>query len=286
VCGSGRGILSALVGIEIRQRESGTRGFVLNFRVGRVIIGVGELPPCLAEREVSADVTIIGLTMEANAHLTINGRNAYDCVYFGGEGPPLCTTANIVFPGDNVGRGWPVAGRLSLVIPVSAQRLVALRNLISAATEVVWTRLERLDDPDIVAAMEAGFYTAVDSLILEADRPSGPKRLGRYAERMRELLHQDPNCRLRSADIASAVGISGRTLNAVCNALFGMSPHQYLRQRRLYRVRAAILASRGQGLVKQCALSYGFWHLGQFARDYWLTFGETLAQTLQWTQSD
>jgi AraC family ethanolamine operon transcriptional activator len=32
--------------------------------------------------------------------------------------------------------------------------------------------------------------------------------------------------------------------------------------------------------VKSVALSHGFWHLGQFARDYRETFGETPTETL------
>jgi AraC family ethanolamine operon transcriptional activator len=32
--------------------------------------------------------------------------------------------------------------------------------------------------------------------------------------------------------------------------------------------------------VKAAALSCGFWHLGQFSRDYRLTFGELPSETL------
>jgi AraC family ethanolamine operon transcriptional activator len=59
-----------------------------------------------------------------------------------------------------------------------------------------------------------------------------------------------------------------------------MSPHAYLKSRRLLLVRRALLDRRdGPDLVKSVALDHGFWHLGHFARDYCALFGELPSET-------
>ena len=64
-------------------------------------------------------------------------------------------------------------------------------------------------------------------------------------------------------------------------AAFGISPHRFLKLRRMSMVRAALRSCEGRmPLVKSVALAHGFWHLGQFAHDYRATFGETPSDTL------
>ena len=63
--------------------------------------------------------------------------------------------------------------------------------------------------------------------------------------------------------------------------MFGISPHRYLKLRRMSLVLGTLLASAGPWRsVKAAALSYGFWHLGQFAHDYRAIFGELPSATL------
>ena len=64
-------------------------------------------------------------------------------------------------------------------------------------------------------------------------------------------------------------------------AAFGISPHRFLKLRRMSMVRAALRPYEGRmPLIKSVALAHGFWHLGQFAHDYRATFGETPSDTL------
>lgn len=48
---------------------------------------------------------------------------------------------------------------------------------------------------------------------------------------------------------------------------------------RLARVRRQL--TEGKTTVAQAASRWGFWHLGQFARDYRLQFGELPSKTLK-----
>lgn len=60
-----------------------------------------------------------------------------------------------------------------------------------------------------------------------------------------------------------------------------MSPHAYIKLRRLKQVRRALRRrSCAESLVKSIASAHGFWHLDYFARDYRARFGESPSETL------
>ncbi|WP_247424661.1 helix-turn-helix domain-containing protein [Bradyrhizobium sp. 139] len=85
---------------------------------------------------------------------------------------------------------------------------------------------------------------------------------------------------LYSDDLAAALGVSVRTLQAATHAVHGVSLHHYLRLKRLWSVRVQLMTG-GDGLtVKAAALGNGFWHLGDFAKSYRLGFRETPSETL------
>jgi AraC-like DNA-binding protein len=82
-------------------------------------------------------------------------------------------------------------------------------------------------------------------------------------------------------DLCSALGVSESSLQKAFLATFGLSPHRYLKLRRMTVVRATLLSGSDRWhSVKAAALSYGFWHLGQFAHDYRILFGESPSETL------
>ncbi|MBP0623694.1 AraC family transcriptional regulator [Cupriavidus sp. LEh25] len=79
-------------------------------------------------------------------------------------------------------------------------------------------------------------------------------------------------------DLARAAGVSGRTLNALCQRHFGISPMELLRNARLDAVRARLLLDPAAG-VTETALEYGFGHLGRFAGYYAGRFNELPSDT-------
>lgn len=81
-------------------------------------------------------------------------------------------------------------------------------------------------------------------------------------------------------DLCAALGTSPSALAEAFGAALGLSPHRYLKRRRLCMVRAALDPEGPAPMVKAIALSHGFWHLGQFARDYHAQFGEMPSETL------
>jgi AraC family ethanolamine operon transcriptional activator len=83
-------------------------------------------------------------------------------------------------------------------------------------------------------------------------------------------------------DLASAAGVSERTLRAAFHDYFGIGPVQFLRLRTLNQVRAALRDSDpSMTTVTEVATRFGVWELGRLARDYRRLFGELPSATLR-----
>ena len=62
----------------------------------------------------------------------------------------------------------------------------------------------------------------------------------------------------------------------------GLSPKAYLKARRLNAVRRELLQDEAAvSTIFDMASSWGFWHMGQFGRDYKDMFGELPSETLK-----
>lgn len=85
------------------------------------------------------------------------------------------------------------------------------------------------------------------------------------------------------ADVARFVGVSVRALQVGFKEELDVSPHVYLRDRRLDRVYADLRdAVPSDGVtVTELALRWGFTHLGRFAELYRSRFGESPSVTLR-----
>jgi len=75
-------------------------------------------------------------------------------------------------------------------------------------------------------------------------------------------------------------GASERTLRRGFNDRFGISPKAYLQAQRLIGVRRDLRSSVQGERISDVANRWGFWHMGQFARDYRRHFGELPSETL------
>jgi AraC-like DNA-binding protein len=81
--------------------------------------------------------------------------------------------------------------------------------------------------------------------------------------------------------IAAAAGVPARTLQRAFRRQFGSTVMAFVRQRRLERVRAQLLAADTESrCVTEIALAHGFGHLGRFSAAYRHQFGEFPSETL------
>ncbi len=82
-------------------------------------------------------------------------------------------------------------------------------------------------------------------------------------------------------DLSRACGIRSRSLINAFEAIMGFSPMDYLKRLRLTSVRSALLRADPRAMrVIDVAMDWGFGHMGHFAHDYRVMFGEAPSQTL------
>lgn len=76
--------------------------------------------------------------------------------------------------------------------------------------------------------------------------------------------------------------VSERSLRYIFHEFFGMSPMTYLKTQRLQHAHRHLQeSSSAQTTVTDVAIQWGFWHMGQFAKDYKDMFGERPSETLR-----
>ncbi|MDR5806609.1 anthranilate 1,2-dioxygenase regulatory protein AndR [Caballeronia sp. LZ001] len=102
-----------------------------------------------------------------------------------------------------------------------------------------------------------------------------------FVKRAEEFIRTHAGDALQLEDIASAAGVSARTLRERFQAVRGVSPMQFVRDVRMQQARDALLAAGPQARVADIALACGFFHLGRFSIAYAKTFGEMPSETLR-----
>jgi AraC family ethanolamine operon transcriptional activator len=82
-------------------------------------------------------------------------------------------------------------------------------------------------------------------------------------------------------DLSRACEMRSRSLINAFEAIVGCSPMDYLKRLRLTAVHSSLAQSDARSTkVIDVAMEWGFWHMGHFARDYRVMFGEAPSQTL------
>ena len=131
---------------------------------------------------------------------------------------------------------------------------------------------------------ETSFTADFLQLTSESEASAAREHFSRRAKAVSKALrfieeHEDPV--LQIGTICKETGIAWRTLDRGFKERFDISPKAYLLKRRLSEVQSLLRqASPGQAKVNELAARQGFWHMGQFARDYKRLFGELPTATL------
>lgn len=130
----------------------------------------------------------------------------------------------------------------------------------------------------------AGFRRAIDASAgsdNSVHRLAVEKRL-RALKNLEEFLEARLTSGFRIPDLAAHLGISQRSLEVLCNDVYGISPRRYLTLKRLNAVRKQLLrAKHSDFTIAEVARLFGFTHLGRFASTYRSHFGELPSQTFR-----
>lgn len=119
---------------------------------------------------------------------------------------------------------------------------------------------------------------------LDATSVPGVRTIPMPAAIRRALEHIDAHAAeaVSVADLAAVARLSVRALQAGIRRHTGLTPTQYLRDRRLDGARGQLLAADPETTgVADVARTWGFTHHARFSRDYRLRFGEYPRDTLR-----
>lgn len=109
---------------------------------------------------------------------------------------------------------------------------------------------------------------------LEHNGAVSPSEQHAVLTRSMAILNDPSRLPITVAGLCREAATSLSTLKRVFLAEFGVPPKTYIRARCLSAVRDALAHAPPGTRVSDVANQWGFWHMGQFARDYRAMFGE------------
>lgn len=235
---------------------------------------------------------IVAFGMDDAASVTLDGREARPPALLFIRGDVACEIveqrANMIafLKFDRVeDRGWPDTWHSSRLIAAQPGALTNLRAVVRGALLTASTAPDLLLQPHARTHVEESILEAVDQALhghaedVEAGRPE----FGRYVvlvRRLDELLRSPAPDGHQSADVATRLGVSVRTLNNAVLSIRGMSLYSYLTLRRLWNVRRQLLQVASVEAIRTIVVANGFWHMGEFRSLYYRLFQETPQQTV------
>lgn len=139
-------------------------------------------------------------------------------------------------------------------------------------------------------ASQSDYFPVIEQLVVEWNLVTGRAVSGntrglRNRDRaMRvclDIISGSDLAEINPAALCNMAGVSTRTLEYAFKERFNISPAAFLKSLRMVAVRKELIGNQPRAQsVGDLAAFFGFWHSGQFARDYRKLFGETPSQTL------
>jgi AraC family ethanolamine operon transcriptional activator len=298
---------SALLGGQfdyIPVREERFAATLRVLRVGDMVVQAADTSGHVARGGIAPGIAVLILNLqETRRPARVNGMEvaaatailATGGTEIAGHNPQRLSWASIALPlhlldelaevsAPPVSR--PGSASLLTLPPDRAARIV---GALSAAGQMAQGLPAQLHTPGCANGLAMALREEVAAaLTAEAATRPCPRAVGQ-ALRLVKAAEDFMEARLArpvyTEELCAALGVSARRLHDAFRAALGMSPHAYLKSRRLLLVRRALLGRRHgpelvrSELVKSVALDHGFWHLGHFARDYRALFGELPSDT-------
>jgi AraC family ethanolamine operon transcriptional activator len=139
-----------------------------------------------------------------------------------------------------------------------------------------------LGHADEVAATEFDLLDSVSTLLIRGAEHSDFSSDRRRYQACREAISlvDELTGPIDVPELAAAVGVSRRVLERGFQESINVSPHQYLKRRRLDRLHRKLRSAQSPTEVGQLAISLGFTEQGRMAAEYKRMFGELPSATL------
>ncbi|SLN73155.1 HTH-type transcriptional activator RhaS [Roseovarius albus] len=211
-----------------------------------------------------------GAEISSSSIVSFGMGNHFDCVSRGGfSGITIsikkCDIENAI---DDLGLNLS-PGELESAGIVNLVRQSKYHRTRQALSAIIRESPLDLQDEDIVEnllSMLQNDTTARDK--------SNPRQRHRAVSIASEIMvnHEEDN--IPMTQVCQEAGVSLRCLQRGFKERFGVGPKTYHKNLRLMRVRSELLEANPSSTVSDIANAYGFWHMGQFAKDYRKLFNE------------
>jgi AraC-like DNA-binding protein len=296
-------VYAAQPGIHFQIIPSGAGPFEVDlttFRLGEMALHTGTSSPLMAFARTAPDRVALQIPLGNVETLVLNGVTcrpgvvgSYGCnAELLRANPRPSSHAVLIMPADAVER---------LVEPPSTSKLLQPRawglqqarpsdwerclRIIRAAREMAMTVPDVFGPEQPRRALREALLQAAHGLVApereEIRMPRSSRARRRIVVAADDYLRAHMDRPIYTEELCDALAVSASSLAEAFRAVFVVSPHRFLKLRRLSMVRAALRSPDGPvPLVKSVALAHGFWHLGQFAHDYRESFGESPSETL------
>jgi len=236
-------------------------------------------------RQASAPSSVNGAAVAMSDALLVPGGSEFHCHCRGElEWAAVALPASLLEEAAEVApppvREQGAVNRLRL--PDGPSR--GLADALSAAAALA----DSLPETLLISGCAEGLAMSLQDMVTEAltsDASARPfPRAAREAQRIvlsaEDFLVTRLDTPIYTSQLCNELSVSARRLHDAFVATVGMSPHAYLKSRRLVLVRRALQQKGGDpSSIKSVALTHGFWHFGHFARDYQRFFGEVPSAT-------
>ena len=171
------------------------------------------------------------------------------------------------------------------LITTKASKLSKCREGTKAILSAIKEQPKNLNSQAMLDEMKLSLsHQLMSTLVfsrLEYHKPSYRKR-DRALRRAKAYLREHGEEPVTVRDLCRVSEVSERTLRYAFLEQFGVSPKSYLLAMRLNGVRRQLShADSSSATIADVANHWGFWHMGQFAKDYRRLFGELPSETLR-----
>jgi AraC family transcriptional regulator, ethanolamine operon transcriptional activator len=192
--------------------------------------------------------------------------------------------------GDLVGANGETknaVGSMRGVFQLLPQRIGRFRSVIEQLDEAVQQAPAAFESASAQQAAKQKLVREIRTVLagpLETEHPHGRHAVPRkqIIRRSMDFVDQHDGEYLSVEQLATASGVSERTLRNAFQHYFGVAPVQYLNRRTLHQFRKALKAADPlRATVTEIATQFGVWHFGRLARDYRFLFGELPSETLR-----
>ncbi len=162
----------------------------------------------------------------------------------------------------------------------------ALWGFVQQALATFCENPENLHQPAVRKVLGDNLLMAMGAMLEDAQPMVTAESIShqsyrRLLSRAREYVLENMSEPVTVLDLCNQLHVSRRTLQNAFHAILGIGPNAWLKRIRLNAVRRELISPWSQSTtVKDAAMQWGFWHLGQFATDYQQLFAEKPSLTL------